>query len=103
MAENSEPAEMAFHGAADSCSAAMDELAAAASVLAMDIDSESDDGLGLGPGPVECGGGTCRSSTFETSAADKENELGVPSSSLPGAVHEKVSKAAYALVSMPHA
>ena len=81
----------------------MDELSAAAAVLAMDVDSESDDGLGLGPGPVERGGDTCRSGTFETSAADKENDPGVPSSSRPGAVHEKVSKAAYALSSMRRA
>ena len=73
----------------------MDELSAAAAVLAMEVDSESDDGLGLGPGPVERGGDTCRSGTFETSAADKENDAGVPRRPPLEAADEKVSTASF--------
>ena len=61
----------------------------------MEVDSESDDGLGLGPGPVERGGDTCRSGTFETSAADKENDAGVPRRPPLEAADEKVSTASF--------
>ena len=61
----------------------------------VDVDSESDDGLGLGPGPVERGGDTCRSGTFETSAADKENDAGVPRRPPLEAADEKVSTASF--------
>ena len=70
----------------------MDELAAAASVFAMEAwTRKSDDGpWALGQGAVEHGGDTCRSATVEQSAADKENDAGIPSRPLLGAANDLV-------------
>ena len=75
----------------DTGSEDMDELAAAAAVLAVDIESDSDEELGQeapGGAPV---GDLLRRPALEPSRVDKENENGPPEQQRPGTDNHKVS------------
>ena len=91
---------MAVHSAAGSCSAALDELSAAAAILIKESDSEKDGPRCLGRGAVECGGDVGEFELYSTSPHDKENDADLPRSSLLEASHKQISKAACTLPGM---
>ena len=72
----------------------MDDLAAAASVLAIDVDSDAEEEQELGAAPDDSGDHVGPKSVLEPSPEDKENHPDVPAGGEAGAAHRKVSKPA---------
>ena len=68
----------------------MDELNAAAAVLAMAVDSESEEDLELGAAPDESGDHIGHRNVSELSSEDKEKHPGLPACGEAGAALDKV-------------
>jgi hypothetical protein len=79
-----------LHGEADTHSEFMDDLAAAASVLAMAADSDSEDDMAQEIDAGELRGDLLESGTRQPNTANKENEASLPDSRALGAASEQV-------------
>ena len=69
----------------------MDDLAAAAAVLAMEVDSDAEDDMEQEVDAGEHGGDLLESGAEQLRTANKENDTGFPDSRVFGAAHKQVS------------
>ena len=81
-----------LHAAANTDSAAMDELAAAAAVFAMDNDSDAGEEMALEASGVEVCGDDCEPSTSTSNAAYKKDDHDAPAAGDNEAANIKVRK-----------
>ena len=79
-----------LHGGPNTMSEAMDDLAAAASVLAMEVDSDAQDDVEQEDLSGARGGDLLQSSLDECCSANKENDAGLPDSRAHGAASKQV-------------
>ena len=77
---------------ADTDSAAMDELTAAAAVFAMDNDSDAGEEMALEASGVEVCGDDCEPSTSSSTPGNKEDDHDAPAAGDIEAANSKVSK-----------
>ena len=86
----SSPGASTLHGVADTNSECMDDLAAAAAVLAMEVDSDAEDDMEQEVDAGEHGGDLLESGAEQLRTANKENDTGLPDSRAFGAAHKQV-------------
>ena len=77
-----------LHGDLDTISESMDDLVAAASVLAMECDSEAQDDMEQEVDAGEHGGDLLESGAEQLRTANKENDTGLPDSRALGAANK---------------